>query len=145
MRALARQVVGTSTEYFQKQYSPSKAYLCSTASLFAGMGVMAVVDTLVHRVFDAISGEHADHRADIEESGVAMVSMCPSDAPAEENFDDESGASIRAVARIAERQKLLMMAAVVSTTLKSSHLVWLLRMAKMEPLGNSSLRHTSAG
>jgi len=114
------EVVTVSTEHFEKVYPHATAYAFATASLFAGMVVMAVVDQLVHHVFGAISGEHSRHdhgahthephdRSD-EESGSSLVGT-------DEPFEDESGASIRAVAHMAERQQLLMMSAVVSAAI----------------------------
>ena len=53
------EVVGVSTEYFEKALKPPLAYTCGTASVFAGVAVMALVDRIVHAIFEAVGGEHS--------------------------------------------------------------------------------------
>ena len=54
------EVLGVATEYFGRDaaFGDSTAYQLATASLFAGVVLMACVDWLVHLAFALVSGEH---------------------------------------------------------------------------------------
>ena len=135
------EVVHVATEHFGKgtgAMRPASANLWGTLSLFAGVVLMSAVDRLVHAIFDAVAGEHAHApvgsggggggRADRgrrvagadEEAAAAVLPHAGSDQGAEEMselFEDEGGASIRALAHVEERRKLLTMAAVIGTAI----------------------------
>lgn len=147
------EVVQVSNEYFVRGRAVSEAYALATLALFAGVVLMAVVDTIVHKMFDAIAGDTHGHHGilgsetyeddDDPESGVAPAirasppktldgahpeSQAQGDGPWTpttrspasggcDSFDDEGSASIRALAHVRERRRLLMMSAVVSTAI----------------------------
>jgi ZIP family zinc transporter len=131
------EVVGVSTEYFEHGYASHVAYALGTASFFAGVTIMAIVDRVVHTVFDAIAAGHGHAHGHAHGHGHGHVASSASGAPGpgsrgggeeeagmlhEETppsdlFEDEGGASIRAVAHIEERRRLLMMASVVSSAI----------------------------
>jgi len=117
------EVIAVSNEYFQKGLPASTSYALATLSFFGGVVIMAIVDAIVHKMFDAISGgsHHHHHHHSGSAGGVELGSVggdteSQSD-DASELFDDEGGASIRALAHVKERQRLLMMSAVVSTAI----------------------------
>lgn len=120
------EVVAVSDEYFRKGQPASVAYACATASFFGGVLVMAFVDAIVHRMFDAVSGAtHShDHRhqhslgSNSECGDSESPPLCGGAAPEDgEAWDDEGGASIRALAHVKERKRLLMMSTVISTAI----------------------------
>ena len=113
------EVVQVSNEYFAKGYSSSTAYAFATFAFFAGVALMAVVDAIVHKMFDAIAGDHHAHGGDSDGSvDPESPPLCGGSGSGDsELFDDEGGASIRALAHIHERQRLMMMSAVVSTAI----------------------------
>lgn len=92
---------------------------------------MAFVDRLVHAVFDRIAGHSAHSHGGsggIELPGGQVRSGSPPAnehtrcLPLDKEYDaeaveDESGASIRALAHVQERTRLLMMASVVSAAI----------------------------
>jgi len=126
------EVVAVANEHFAKGHAPERAYAYATGSFFAGAAIMAVVDRLVHTVFDAVAGAHA-HGSGGGDRGTQGVCLVSSDEHSSclpdqsdglrhpdydaEGFEDESGASIRALAQVEERSRLLMMAAVVSAAI----------------------------
>ena len=55
------EVVGVSNEHFAKSHAPARAYAYATASFFIGAAVMALVDRLVHVVFDIVAGNGHQH------------------------------------------------------------------------------------
>lgn len=113
------EVVGVATEYFEQGHAKPVAYTYGTLSVFAGVGVMAVVDRIVHATFDAVSGAGASH-AHHAHSSHRHSSSDEEEAQQTDDAlfdDDEGGASIRALAHIEERSRLLMMAAVVSAAI----------------------------
>ena len=66
------EVLAVATEYFSKsgEHDESAAYRLGTASLFAGVLLMALVDVIVHRVFEAVEegdGEHGGNRRTTEQ------------------------------------------------------------------------------
>jgi ZIP family zinc transporter len=141
------EVVGVSNEHFAKSHAPARAYAYATASFFIGAAVMALVDRLVHVVFDMVAGnghQHSDaataHGSD--GGGVELARARATDEHSRclprpgsdgahgydhdaalqheldlEAFEDESGASIRALASVEEKSRLLMMAAVISAAI----------------------------
>jgi zinc transporter, ZIP family len=141
------EVVGVSNEHFAKSHAPALAYAYATASFFIGAAVMALVDRLVHVVFDMVAGnghQHSDaataHGSD--GGGVELARARATDEHSRclprpgsdgahgydhdaalqheldlEAFEDESGASIRALASVEEKSRLLMMAAVISAAI----------------------------
>ena len=114
------EVVQVSDEYFRKGYSPPVAYAWATLSLFAGVALMAVVDAIVHRMFYLVSGEqhvHSHGGGGGSDGGGDAESPPLCGARDDAEFDDEGGASIRALAHVKERQRLLMMSAVVCTAI----------------------------
>lgn len=119
------EVIAVADEYFRKGHEPPVAYALATLSFFAGVVIMAAVDAVVHRMFDAISGEHGSaHHGHSHGAGGGAEDGCDPESPplcgseASEFFDDEGGASIRALAHVQERQRLMMMSAVVCTASK---------------------------
>lgn len=137
------EVVAVSSEHFAKGSAPPVAYASATGAFFVGVGVMAVVDSLVHAVFHRIAGvsdprthSHSrdSHVAESLEGGGGgggharprsaqgisagdETARCLQQDYDPEAFEDESGASIRAIAQLEERSRLLMMAAVVSAAI----------------------------
>ena len=130
------EVISVSNEYFGKGYPPAVAYAFATLSFFAGVLIMAVVDAIVHRMFDAISGEHSHASGEAHGSGGSgsaqhahvLVGGAEGGAEGDEEslcgvrddaelFEDEGGSSIRALAHVRERKRLLMMSAVVCTAI----------------------------
>ena len=119
------EVISVSNEYFGKGYPPAEAYAYATLSFFAGVIIMAVVDTIVHRMFDAISGEHSHANGEAHSSNGSGAHVLVGGAEGDEEslcgdaemFEDEGGASIRALAHVRERKSLLMMSAVVCTAI----------------------------
>lgn len=130
------EVVGVANEHFAQSYSVPTAYAYATGSFFCGVGVMAVVDRLVHTVFDMVSGAHGhgartspsgggahgiraahDHDHESENGRCLAEAGSHDDGYDVEALDDEGGASIIAVAQVEERSRLLMMAAVVSAAI----------------------------
>ena len=113
------EVVGVANEHFAKSYSPPVAYASATGSFFVGVLVMAVVDRLGDITFEWVSGSSHDERAADAGSGQAarLTAAAPDDVLDLEGFEDESGASIRAIAQETEKSRLLMMAAVVSAAI----------------------------
>ena len=109
------EVVQVSNEYFAKGYAASTAYSFATLSLFAGVLIMAVVDSIVHKMFDLISGGH-DHGGSPSGDSESPP-LCGDGGDSSELFDDEGGASIRALAHVQEKKRLLMMSAVVCTAI----------------------------
>jgi len=110
------EVISVSNEYFARGQPAATAYALATLSFFAGVLLMSVVDAIVHRMFDAISGESHSHHA-LETHAPASSSGDEEsnlNAGATDEFDDEGGASIRALAHVTEKKRLLMMSAVVS-------------------------------
>ena len=113
------EVISVSNEYFARGQPAATAYALATLSFFAGVLLMSVVDAIVHRMFDAISGESHSHHA-LETHAPASSSGDEEsnlNAGATDEFDDEGGASIRALAHVTEKKRLLMMSAVVSTAI----------------------------
>ena len=135
------EVVAVANEHFASAAPASWAYAYATASFFLGVIVMALVDRCVHLVFDSVIG-HGSHRLDAacsmvskrgdhssrncEESVRCIATTTSADEHSYEACDasydgegleDESGLSIRTVAAVEERSRLLMMAAVVSTAI----------------------------
>jgi len=120
------EVISVSNEHFSQTLSPAYAYACATASFFAGVVAMAVIDRCVHLVFDCVTSKSLKEHSERGSSpNVAMASGCAMRSTDEEAglcrddhpHEDESAGSIIAVASIAERRRLLMMSAVVSAAI----------------------------
>ena len=125
------EVVAVSNEYFARSQPAPTAYMGATASFFVGTLLMALVDRLVHRAFDTVSahaqGDPPSHASSGSSRSQHESRRCLSGSVGSdeseglrddlEAFEDESGASIRAVAAIRERERLLLMAAVVSAAI----------------------------
>ena len=104
------QVVNVADEYFRRGMDAPAAYACATLSFFAGVALMALIHTVVHNVF---------HR--VARGGATALPDSPRDGSStrdEEMFGgDDDAAAILQVSRIAERRRLLAMAAVISTAI----------------------------
>jgi len=128
------EVIGVANEHLATAHSAASAYALATLSFFVGVAVMAIVDGVVHRIFHASSfGRQHGHPGGRSEPRDAEQGRKPGGARGDEatelcggdgddadadDHDDEADA-IRAVARIPaeQRERMLMMAAVVSAAI----------------------------
>ena len=129
------EVIGVADEYFAKGdgVRADVAYFHATLSFFAGVAIMAVVDKLVHLVFDAVAGGgggghgHGGDRkgahAPVGGGGGGGVGggsedgLSLADAEAGQFLEEEDAAAILRVAGIQESRRLLMMASVVAAAI----------------------------
>ena len=134
------EVLGEATSYFARDsFDEQTAYKLATASLFAGVILMALVDAIVHCMLDHTS--HSDdkpmaaaspssHRQRVHGIGASpsdpsfarlstdAEDSCHNHEHEHEHEDHDHGAaSIRAVASIEDRRKMLTMATVVSAAI----------------------------
>ena len=129
------EVIGVANEHLATAHSASSAYALATLSFFVGVAVMAFVDGVVHRIFHASSwrqrgGSARLSRADERDAeqgrkpggarGDEATELCGGDgADDADDADYDEAEAIRAVARIPaeQRERMLMMAAVVSAAI----------------------------
>ena len=103
-------VLAVANDHFAATLDETAAYALATASLFAGVLIMAFIDWLVHRWFHRVSAaaKGANPRVQLDEEHSSGSSHGDS---------DHGSSSIRAVAAVDHRGKLLMMATVVSAAI----------------------------
>ena len=115
------EVIGVSTEYFNKGYPESLSFALATASFFGGVLIMAVVDRMVHIIFAVVTS--STPAVDRSSDSMAFSSAANDsgarrrDRDGDRSDSEEEGLAIEAVGRIAERRRLLAMSAVVSAAI----------------------------
>eukprot|EP00316_Scyphosphaera_apsteinii_P005850 CAMPEP_0119300138 /NCGR_PEP_ID=MMETSP1333-20130426/2132_1 /TAXON_ID=418940 /ORGANISM="Scyphosphaera apsteinii, Strain RCC1455" /LENGTH=276 /DNA_ID=CAMNT_0007301805 /DNA_START=332 /DNA_END=1162 /DNA_ORIENTATION=- len=120
------EVISVANEYFAKTNSAEFAYALATLSFFSGVLVMALVDQIVHQIFERVTQKSKeDHHVLNPASGrgkevdlsclhaTEEQGLCRADC----TLHDDDGAAIAAVAGIIEKRRLLTMAAVVSAAI----------------------------